>query len=95
MAKLKTTTPRQWRILLEILDERGVILISPEMSRRMVKQNLIAADQPNEIDYNFGGECDVMVDFITSESSYAYRAALKQLAEDEGIGETKVEAGST
>lgn len=95
MAKLITTTEEQWRLLLEIFsDERGVILISPKMSERMADLNLISEDHYNEIDYDFGGECDVMVDFITSESSYAYGAAKKQLGEENDIRDAELKRGS-
>jgi hypothetical protein len=95
MAKLITTTEKQWRLLLEIFGgERGVILISPEMSKRMAEQKLISEDHYSDIDYDFGGECDVMVDFIASESSYAYGAAKEQLGEENDIHDSELKTGS-
>src|SRR5215475_14254803 len=86
MAKLIPTTEEQWRLLRELFDnKRGIVFVSPEMSKRMSEEKLITADHYGEIDYNFG--CDVMVDFINSEFSYAYRVAKEQLAEgDEDVG---------
>ena len=79
MTKLIITNEVQWRILMEMFDdERGVVFISPEMSKRMRKENLIVEDHYNELDYDFGGDCDVMVDFIKSDNSYAYQVAVKE-----------------
>jgi hypothetical protein len=64
------------------------------MSKRMTELNLISEDYYNEIDYDFGGECDVMVDLITSESSYAYGAAKKQLGEENDIHDAELKMGS-
>jgi len=58
-ALIKVLTSEQYQVISEVLDEEGVILISPDTAERIAKELGLPVENLNEQyidDYDFGGE---------------------------------------
>lgn len=85
MTILKIVPEKDYLVLMEYLSDPGVVLLpesvlagfSPDVQRKFRRM-----DQEGQIDYDFGGEPEVYVDVIRSDSCYAYKTLTA--AEDDG-----------
>lgn len=78
MSLIRVPTEKEWEILMEYLQE-PVVLISPILAERLKEKDDQELDGLDLPDYNFGGESDIVVDIVTSESHFAMTEILKEL----------------
>lgn len=69
--KLKIVPQKDWDILRKYLDAEGVVLIPASNVKGVQTLRFHGMMHDNDVDYDFGGEANVWVDFAPNVDSYA------------------------
>ncbi len=80
MVKLFIVPEKDWDILKKYLGESGVVLVPQHVYDKLPDNKKEALESEQQIDYDFGGEADVWVDFALSEDAYALTNILEEEA---------------
>ena len=81
-AIVKVLTPKQHRVVSDLFDDDGIVLLTPTMAEKLSKDLKIRPEELNGLflpDYDYFGEPDVVFDRVSSEDHLAIDAIRTQL----------------